>query len=82
VEWDLSEQLVALEEAVAVAIILSRLNFSRRERLLLDRIMGDEPVSLSAVGRRLGVSKQAVSRADQNLKQRLRHEFQAMGVAA
>lgn len=80
--WDLCEQLIALEEAIAVSLVLSKLNFSRRERLLLDRIMADEPASFRDLGLVLGISKQAVSLADQKLKQRLRNEFQAMRIAA
>jgi DNA-directed RNA polymerase specialized sigma subunit len=80
--WDLTNELIRLEAVVAVSILLQRLNFTRRERALLDRMMADEPASLRSIASRFGVSPQAVSRTDQQLKQRLRHELEAMRIYA
>ena len=61
-----------LQQRVEAAIDKFREDLSDRERAILDeRLLGDDPVTLQALGDRFGTTREAVRQAEARLKKRL-----------
>jgi RNA polymerase sigma-32 factor len=79
------EIAVGRDRARGVEAVLSRAlrGLSDREvRIVRERLLADEPVTLSALGHEMGVSKERVRQLEERLRTKLRHELAAFAPAA